>query len=252
MSAAISNAWDAAANATEVEYSNQIFGQIEFDVWFCILQKGMGKVPFDPNIHPISQRRTAVDVSLTDLSGLNISRSFIAEIGTDGWLKVTLPSLKALNTSNLQEFSGSWVHAEIVPFGKYTNAEGEERNRTAPKVLSVFDSQEACEAAAHSTNAPGTSPLEPRSNGTLSQNGTAHASPQSAGPSHANGSSDAERQVALQFLPAIVKNCLNGNGIDYLKLESALSSNPILAKHFTVASPEVAQAMSLALAAPAF
>lgn len=244
MTNVISNPWAAAADATEAIYSSDVFGQIEFDIWFCILQKGVGKVPFDPATHPIAQRRTAVDVSLTDISGLNYTRSFIAEIGTDGWLKVTLPSLKAVGASDLQQFNGRYVHAVMEGFGKYTNADGEERTRTAPKIVRVFASREECEAAAAAGSTSGPDWL---------------VNPQPAAPGPAaNGqpaAADAgnpERQVALQFLPAIVKTCVSGNGIDSAKLDAALKSNPILNKYFNLGSPEVALAMSQALAEPAF
>ena len=31
------NPWDMALNATEVVLSNDIYGQMEFDIWFCTL-----------------------------------------------------------------------------------------------------------------------------------------------------------------------------------------------------------------------
>ena len=231
------NAWQAAAEAVEATFSNDIYGRIEFDMWFCKLVKGAGRVPFDDGIDRLSDRRTAVDINIQDLGGTNYDRKFIAEIGTDGWLKVTLPSLKALGITDLQKFSGSFVHAVMEPYGEYTDRDGNKKQRTAPAVMAVYPNGAACEAAAQ-----GAAPQTDIFSGTPAANGNGH-----------NGSpaADAERQVALAFLPAIVKTAIRGTGVDIPTLDAALKSNPILAKHFNVGSPEVIQAIASATE-PAF
>lgn len=236
MTDTILDPWAAAASATPTSFSSDIFGQIEFDPWFCVLQKGVGKVPFDPAMHRPNERRTAISINLTDVGGVNFTRDFIAEIAADGWLKVTLPSLQALGVTDLQKFSGSYVHAVMEPYGEYTDRDGNKKQRTAPKVLAVYPSREACEAAAQISN-PQTDWL---------------TNPKPAATPNGNGANDAERAVALSFLPAIVKGCVAGNGVDSVKLEEALKGNPILARHFNIGSPEVIQAIAAALAEPAF
>ena len=232
------SAWEAAANAVETTFSNDIYGRIEFDVWFCKLVKGAGRVPFDDGIDRLSDRRTAIDINIQDLGGTNYARSFIAEIGTDGWLKVTLPSLKALGIADLQKFSGSFVHAVMEPYGEYTDRDGNKKQRTAPAVKAVYPNAAACESAAQGTGTQ----TDIFSGAAPSANGNGH----SAAPA-----ADGERQVALAFLPAIVKTAIRGTGVDIPALDAALKGNPILAKHFNIGSPEVIQAIASATE-PAF
>lgn len=229
----VEEAWSSAFEPVEATFSNDIFGQIEFDIWFCVLQKGVGKVVYDPQMHAPNQRRTAITVNLNDIGGNNYKRDFIAEIPTDGWVGVTLPSLKALGVTGLQAINGAYVHAEMVKVGEYKKSDGSTGTRTAPKVLTIFKSREECEAAAQggATQADWLTGPAPAANGAVNE---------------------AERTVALAFLPPIVKGAIRGNGIDLPTLEAALKGNPILAKYFTVASPEVTQAMAQALAEPAF
>lgn len=231
------NAWQAAAEAVEATFSNDIYGRIEFDMWFCKLVKGVGRVPFDDGIDHLSDRRTAVDINIQDLGGTNYDRKFIAEIGNDGWLRVTLPSLKALGITDLQKFNGSFVHAVMEPYGEYTDRDGNKKQRTAPAVRAVYPNGAACEAAAQGADAQTDIFNGAAANG----NGAANGSP----------TADAERQVALAFLPAIVKTAVRGTGVDIPTLDAALKGNPILAKHFNIGSPEVIQAIASATE-PAF
>lgn len=233
----------AAMEPAEIEYSNDIYGQIEFDIWFCTLKKGVGKAPFIPGVDAPNQRRTAVTVMLADLGGNNYKREFIAEIPTDGWAGVVLPSLKALGITDLSAVNGAFVHAEMVKVGEYKKADGTAGVRTAPKVLAIYKSADECASAAQGQGVQDDL-LSHAPNGA---NGNGKP-PSSA----ANGMNDAERKVAEAFLPAIVKTAVRGNGVDIPTLEAALKSNPILARYFTIASPEVTQAMTAALAEPAF
>jgi hypothetical protein len=41
-----------------------------------------------------------------------------------------------------------WVHIELVKTGEYMNKEGEQKDLTTPRFIEVFESREACEAAA--------------------------------------------------------------------------------------------------------
>lgn len=244
MTTMYSDPWAAAADPQEIVYSNDIYGDIALDMWFCTLKKGIGKTPYIDGQDNPNDRRTAVDINITDLSGVNYKRSFIAEIGADGWKAVTLPSIVALGIQDMRVMNGKFVHAVMTPFGEYTDKNsGEKKPRTAPKILAIFKSREECEAAA--------------------QGGAVQADwmsgPPPAAPTNGNGAApangaanDGERAIALSFLPAIVAGCRVGNGIDSAKLTAALNGNLILARHFTLASPEVAQAMAQALAEPAF
>lgn len=236
-------AFDSALNPTVITYSNDVYGQIEFDIWDCVLQKGVGKLVYDPQMHTPKQRRTAVAVNISDIGGNSYKREFIAESPTDGWVGITLPSLKALGVTDLQKVNGMYCHAEMVKYATYTKRDGSEGARTAPKILAFYKTVEECSAAAQ---------------GGATQDDWLTA-PQAAAPAAApvngNGNApvnEAERRVALAFLPAIVKNCVTGNAVDSNALTQALGSNPILAKHFNIGSPEVIQAIAAALSEPAF
>lgn len=231
--------WDAAMEPKEIVYSNDVFGEVAFDLYFCVLRKGVGKQVYDPQQHAAGERRTCVTINITDLSGVNYRREFVAEIPGDGWQKVTLPSLKALGV-NAPALEGAYVHAVMEPFGEYTDKNGEKKMRIAPAIKRIFKTREECEAAAQGA-AQQVSIFDGAAPGT---NGST--------PNTGNSGNDAERAVALAFLPALVKATVRGNGIDHAALEKALADNPIMARYFTLASPEVAQAMEQALSEPAF
>lgn len=207
------DAWDAVEEAREP--SRVFFGQVDMDVWFCVLQKGVGKVPFDPEQHKAERRRTAVEVTVAPLpaSGLQfpLERGMIAE--SREWAGILLPSLKALGVSP-REVNGQWAQVELAPTGrKYTNANGEEKVATTIKFLALYESEEECQEAADALFGGG--------------NGANSGNP-------GNGQSDPERAVAEQFLPVLVKQAE-----DRAELTKILAANPIVGKYFTVDSPEV-------------
>jgi len=235
----VPEAWQAAMEPAEITYSNDVYGQIELDIWFCVLKKGVGKEVYDPDMHRPNERRTAININIADIGGNNYKREFIAEIGRDGWAGVTLPSLKALGITDLAQINNAYVHAEMVKFDTYKKQDGTEGVKTAPKILAIYKTVDECAVAAQggATQADWMTGAAPAANG--SNGGAAPAN-------------DAEKQVALSFLPAIVKGCVRGNGIDMPALDAALKSNPILAKYFTLGSAEVMTAIQAALAESAF
>lgn len=249
--------WQAALDAKEAP--QVIYGEVMFDMYSCALVKGTGKVPFDPTQHAAGQRRTAVKVGVYPLIEMGLSfateREFIAENGGDGWLKVTLPSLKALNVTDLRKVNKAYAKAEIVAYGTYTKKDnGETRSLTAPKFLALYATQEECLAAfvqesgyTPVTAEPTGLPLGDINDQLFGENGGGLGSPQ-------NGHNK-ERETALAFLPAIVRQCFHVNrneGIDTAKLEQQLNGNALLSKYFNMASPEVMEAVTAALKEPAF
>ena len=60
---------DAATNAKAPSYD--LFGKVEVNAWACHLEKGTGKVTFDPN-NPNHKRLTAVDVCIQPLPEINV------------------------------------------------------------------------------------------------------------------------------------------------------------------------------------
>lgn len=208
--------FESAGNA--VEPSRHFFGLNMFDVWFCALVKGQGKVPFDPQVHQPGQKRTAVNISIAPLpgSGANfpIERNLIAE--SKEWAGVILPSIKALGLTP-KELNGKYVHVEIVPTGEsYTDKAGVVKSKTTPKYLEVYGDETSCLAASNAFFGNYTEQQE-------------EAFPV--------GNGNAERDVALKFLPALI----NQAGKDPQRVAELLANNSLVAKYFNINSPEVVQ-----------
>jgi len=227
-----------AENPQEIKYSNEYFGQVSLDVWFCVLEKGVGKVPFDPNTHSIDRRLTAITMGIIPVpaSGLQFSvdRDYIAEFRP--WNAITLPSLKALGVS-VRELNDRYVRVKMTETGEtYTNSQGETREKTAFEFLAIYDSLEACEAdftAKRGSSAqPNTSPQKSQ-----------------AAPTAGNGNKD--RDVALKFLEVAVKSTCQGlTDLDQAReaVAAQIAKMPLINKHFTVDSPETMNFMAEALA----
>ena len=234
--------YDSAMNS-EWNPSLTIFGQCSVDVWYCVLQKGQGKVPFDPGQHSIDQRCTAIDIAIQPLPGSKAQfateRGLIAE--SREWAQIVKPSLRALNI-DLRAINGHYVRAELVPTGQtYTNSQGETKQRTTIKFVAIYNSLDECQAAADAFFA---------ARGSASSSSTESAVPpsESAGTqtpvgasSNGNGTNDTEKTTAAKFLPAL----WNASGKDITKFAEMLAKNPLVSKYFDLNSPEV-----LSLTAP--
>lgn len=126
------------------------YGQIHIDAWFCILQKGVGKVSFDPQQHNVDQRCTAITMSMIPLPDMNITfkleRETIAE--SREWAGIILPSIKAAGIASVKDANGKFAKMQQVPTGrKYRTSTGEEREATTFKVLAFYSDEAACRQA---------------------------------------------------------------------------------------------------------
>lgn len=221
--------WAAAENA---QLPPQVyFGEVVVDVWFCVLEKGTGKRPFDPQKDDIEQRRTAVDIAVIPLAEhnlkFNLERKMIAE--SKAWTGITWPSLRALGLNSLKELNGKWAQVTLEPTGrKWTNKNGEEKEETALKFLALYDSLEACQAAFLGQN-----------NGDANTNANA-----------GNGHKDEDRETALQFAKVIVENAKRKHQGDDEAMRNEVAQQianfPLVSKYFSVNSPEVARLMEAA------
>lgn len=214
--------WESAENAQLPP--STYFGQVHINPWFCVLEKGVGRVPYDPQAHRADQKRTALDIEIQPLpsSGLEfaIVRNLIAE--DRDWAGITLPSIKALGIAP-KDLHQKWARADLVETGKtYTNRNGEEKKLTTLKFLEVYQTEAECEAAAAklfgkaATDTPATDTPTP-----------------AAAP--ASGGNGAEKETAKMFLPALWKQA----GQDVTRFMELISNNPLTSKHFTLNSPEV-------------
>lgn len=139
---------EAAMNPQTPERS--YFGQITTDWFFCVLERGAGKVVFDALKHGPDQKHVAINVTLMPLVSDRvpnpnpISRD-VVDFEKE-WTSVTLPSLKALAV-DLRTVKGQWAHIKLVKTSEYTAKDGTVKDKTAIKLVELFPSQAACEAA---------------------------------------------------------------------------------------------------------
>lgn len=231
----VTNPWDTAMNPPKP--ASEWYGRVGVGVWFCALIKGQGKVTWDPNqVDPNTgnppRRYTAIDMKLTPITDSPINdleRTMIAEFGE--WPEIVLPSLKDLGITNLQSLNGQWAKLETVATGRtYKNDQGETKDATTFKFLEVYTNETTCRAAQKAS----------RGNGqTAAPQSQAHA--EAAAQSSGNGNK--ERETAQKFLRPYIQNALrqSGNDLDKARavLAPMLAQQPLLAKYFTVDSPEV-------------
>ena len=225
------DAWESAEKAKLPD--SFMFGQIVFDMWFCVLKKGQGKVPFDPGVHGEGEKRVSITINFTPMPRLDGStwqfapRNMIAE--SPEWVRVVNPSIAALSHTPLS-LNNRYVKIAIVPAGrKYIDPKtNEEREATTVKFLEVYPDETACQAAADAaySGARHDEPafIDPATGETMT---AASAAPAPA--------SNIAMETARQFL----KPLWTASGKSVEKFAGLIASNPLVATYFTINSPEV-------------
>jgi len=229
--------WDSAENAKEPVFSNIIWGQVEAQSWYCVLEKGVGKVVFDAQTHSADQRRTAIDIIVHPLPEMNLTfdlaRNMIAE--SHEWASVVLPSLRDLGVSP-KSLDGAWVKVQTISLTDrtgntitYTDNNGVVKEKTTLKFLTVFPGETECRADFEKEHVG---------------NGQAKPVQASANGTSGNGSVNKERETAWTFLKIFVKDiCKEQNNLEAIRaaLGEKIANQPLIGKYFTVDSPEVVQ-----------
>jgi hypothetical protein len=207
------------------ESSGQYFGKLEVSGQYVILRKGERKRVWlegestDGRVSEVTLRLNPLDI--TGMSRM-VERQVLAndrEFSTIVW-----PSLRDLGFKSLRDINGKWGHIALVKNGQsYTHkVTGETVEKTTFKFIAVYDTEaelvSAYEKLHGSQSAPTSTPPG------VSQN------------------SEAEKNTAAQFLPALVK----GASGDLNKLATILASMSPVNKYFTVSSPEVQQLLQAA------
>ncbi len=227
----MSDVWDSAASATVAPRA--YFGQVFTDAFFCVLEKGVGKVVFDKSQHDEDRKLTCINIDgqVTRANGdtYAIHREVIAEFRD--WAGIVLPSLKVAGV-HPRDLNEKWAKWEMVETGRtWTDrSTGETKKGTTFKFLEFFDSQEACRAAEQAHYGRG--PAEEEG---LDES---HPMPEeNSGDDGARGGGrDAQREVAAKFLPALWKTA----GGDVTKFSELIAGNPLTSKYFDLNSAEVA------------
>lgn len=225
----MSDAFDRADSAKPA--SPKFWGRVNVNAYDCILQKGVGKIPFNPTQHKAGEMRTAIDLTVTLLPETvrkadTLQRGMVAESAE--WTRVTLPSLKALGYTGLRSLNGMWCAVEFAGLGTfYTDNQGESRERQAFKFTGLYATEAECRKAYQDETG------ETGMNRDLVQDVNAPAPV-----------SD-EKMMALTFVTALAKTA----GGDKEKLAALIAQYPVVSKHFTVDSPEVAMLLAVPVAA---
>lgn len=206
------------------------FGQAMVDAYFCVLEKGVGKKPFDPAQHTLDKRLTAIKVGILPLAEQNVTkdiyREFIAEFGA--WPKITLPSLKAVGLT-VKSLNNAWVCIELVSEGRtYTNQNGETRDSLTFRLMAAYPDEAACRAAyLNQTVSSGQEPAAMPTTATPTNGTNGH---------NGNGNGvDKEKATALKFVETLIKQA----GGDEAALGQRIAGIPQIAKYYTAQSPEV-------------
>ena len=223
---------DAASNATLAPRS--YYGQIQIDAYFCVLVKGTGKVPFDPQQHAPDKRCTALDISILPLAEQHVTytvqRNTIAE--SREWAGIIWPSLKALGLTSVRQANGAWAKMQQVPSGrKYTGRDGQEKESTTFKFLALYPDEAACRAAYLAEGGKDNSAAAPVTDEPL--------------PMDPPASNTHDLEVATQFIRAFAKQ--NGYKLD--ETRAACASQTIITKALDINSQTFADIVAQAVTA---
>jgi hypothetical protein len=235
--------FDPFAAATEAQARTfDLFGMVEISAWACHLEKGQGKIPFDPQ-NPNHKRMTAIDVFIQPLAEIDIKYPktrechWLAEYNT--WAKITLPSIKdayqratGQELGSVKQINGMYARvARVDSFDKKYKKKDNNGNLTGEMVtpktfrfVELYADENQCRAA---YTAAGGQPM---------QGGSSAVAP---------SQEQSDKSAAMAFLPVIVKTALNGKGLKInddwkTAVTTALTQFPMVAKHFTADAPEVA------------
>jgi hypothetical protein len=210
----------------------EFWGQVAIDMYYVILQKGQGKVPFNPQQHTVDKRCTAIDIKILPILEMNVSyevsRGMIAE--SREWAGIVLPSIKALGLS-VRELNGKFVQVRYKATGEtYTNKNGEKKEKTTFEFVKLYTDIKEC--TVDFMTAGGTVFTEDPNGHGPDPVGVAQPAATSVSP---------EAETAKKFLKVVVENAVRGQK-DLQVIRDTISLNlasmPMINKHFTVDSPE--------------
>jgi hypothetical protein len=223
--------FSSADNADERQFTNEYWGEVIADAFYCVLEKGIGKVLFDEKVHPLDRRLTAVKLEVMPLAEMNLKFNLLRDVIAEfkDWTAVTLPSIKRLGIS-LRELNGKFVKCKLSPTGEtYVSKDGAEKDRTAIEFMQVFNNQAECEADFAANGRPAKQAMP----GLTSQ-------PQTV-PTNGGNGKDPNKETALKFLRSVVTQAA-ANGADLnsvqAKVAESIANMPLINKHFTIDSPE--------------
>lgn len=225
-----------AEDPQEIKYANEYWGEVGLDVWFCVLEKGVGKVPYSEQEHSIDRRLTAITMGIVPVPASNlqfsVDRDYIAEFRD--WNAITLPSIKKLGVS-IREMDGKFARVKMTETGEtYTNSKGETKEKTVFEFLAIYETLEECEAAY------------------LAERGGPSRTPLSGVPPLVDNKDNGKKEeaAALAFLEVAVKStCKGKDDLDEAReaVAAQIAKMPMINKYFTIDSPETMNFMAEAM-----
>ena len=201
------------------------FGEVTIsERWFCVLEKGIGKRPFDPVHDQGRQRRIAIKLAITPLQGNFAVEQDVVD-SSRAWQRYTLPSLRE-HQLDLHTLRGCYVQVCRVPTGEtYVNQAGETKRQTALVFVAVYFDRATCQAAAQA----------------FSRRMATHGELTSLQPARVPAASSpqqgdfAERAFAEQALPILWQ----ASGADQQRFLALIAAHPVIAHYFGPDSLEV-------------
>jgi hypothetical protein len=229
--------FDAATNAKAP--SSEYYGEIILDAWHCVLEKGVGKRPYDAQTDDPAKRSTAIDIIILPIAESNLrfslERKLVAE--SKAWTGITWPSLQKLGISNARDAKNRFCKVKLAPTGRtWIGTDGEKKEETSFEFVELFASEADCITAYQGKNghAPAAVP--------------AHPAPSSPNP---DPNADPNKKTALTFAKAIVTNLARAEKdlvILQTKVAEKIAAMPMVSNYYTAESPEIMQLIAEALA----
>ena len=225
--------FDSASDAHAL--SAEYYGEVILDAWHCVLEKGSGKRPFDPQVDDPATRRTAVDIVVLPLAEANLKfsleRKLLAE--SKAWTGLTWPSLQRLGLVNAREAKNRFCRVKLTPTGRtWTGSDGEKKEETTFEFIELYADEPACKSAY------------------AAKNGGHSPAATAAIPSQPTAADEPGRKTALTFAKAIVTNLARSEKDPLalqLKVAEKIAAMPMVGKYFTAETPEVLQLIVEAL-----
>jgi hypothetical protein len=230
--------FDSASDAHAL--SAEYYGEVILDAWHCVLEKGSGKRPFNPQSDDPTVRCTAVDIVVLPLAEANLKfsleRKLLAE--SKAWTGLTWPSLQRLGLVNAREAKNRFCRVKLTPTGRtWIGSDGEKREETTFDFIELYADESSCKAAYAIKNGGQSGPIPA-------------AAP--TNPVQPVGADELARKTALIFAKAIVTNLARAEKDPLalqLKVAEKIAAMPMVGKYFTAEAPEVLQLIAEALVA---
>lgn len=223
----IHDPWAAAVE--DAERGDFLWGQIQVDVNFVVLKKGYPKRTWEEKDDP-KDRSTEISFTLNPIGEMGLTKLIQRSVLSDArgeWGRIVWPSLRdACGLKELRPLDGKFVKIETVKNGrKWTDKNGIQQEGTTFKFHAIFDSEKTCiDNYLGDGNVAKTAARDDNDAMSIDMDTPVN---------------NQEREAALAFLPALVKQT-KGN-VDMLK--TMLDGMPMISKFFSVESPEVKQLM---------